>query len=527
MQYSLWHLSVYSFSLLFTILVILVTLRVYVHYLHGEGINYIDKRDFDRVLFYFNRGYKISKYVSRKMRLKFLILFARTHIGNRDYEHAKKVLMDVKREADKRNMIEILAYVYHYLGIIARREGDLKGSLSNYFKSLEYLENAKDPVLLARVYNNIGIAYQFLGELDNALEYFQKCIKIAEAQKMYVRAAKTYSNTAMILKEKGHFHDAMFFLDRCLDVSMRINDYIRANAALMGMGNIHLLLGDYNKAENLYFKALKIAKEIEDLEGIVYILVNLVHLYIQKKDLTAADRFADELKFYSKKYNIELPYVPTAFAALAIEQKNLEKADFYLQKASELCEKIKNYIACTYVSFTIVDLLIERKQFEDALHKLEAMIQHFKEKEHGEFLINAHFRIAELFLEWSEQREHGSIKKAQEHILFAIEYAEKKNHIPLLVKSTSALAQIESYNMNFKTAKEMLIGIKNRIENKGFELLEKELALEIQIIEKQEKACALYASVEYNCNKDLYAMKKLILKQAKDYVRAARNILSF
>lgn len=502
----------------------IAVIKRYTSQLYTKGDNYFNQGNFQMAQKCFKRGYILSRVSSKRLHINFSISLARIFIMQRKMAEAKKLLLRAKTHSEKLNYSEGLGLIYNYLGIITRREGNFKKALQYYTTSIKHLEKSENKALITRVYNNIAIIYHFSGNLENALKYYKMSYELALKLNLKKNAGLSLCNMAAILKERGNFTEALEILKESLELAKDAKDYIGVNTTLMSIGNIYFVLGDFDIAIKYYEDALAIARKIEDVEGIVYTLVNFSQLVINRS-LKDAEKYLLEAKNICEKHDFQTPYVPLGLSTVAMARGDFESAEILLKDALRLSEETKDRISHVNVLFSFIDLLIKSKKFEEALERLEKMKEEFLKKGQGEYLINTHFRMSELFLEWSISDKN--IDKARTHIELAIKYAKEIEHVPLMLKSYSALAQLIAYNLNFDDAKKILLEAHERALQKNFKKLAEAIYSQIEAIDAQKKAYALYKKIakENEDKKKVSTMKELLLKQAKEYISEAITII--
>ncbi|MCG8344076.1 MAG: hypothetical protein MI685_02805 [Chlorobiales bacterium] len=189
-------------------------------------------------------------------------------------------------------------------------QGDFKGSLKLYE---EYVNKTKEKDLIyLSVLQNIGVCNKKLSNIDIALEYYRQALDLSRNLNSKEEEASALSNVAVILKNQGaemfkagkikesyeKFSEAEELFDqateidletenyngvasdllnlgnlyktrlenskaiaafnRCIVYSKKTNNLRTIGSAICGIGNIHLLVGEYDEAIEKYQAALEI-----------------------------------------------------------------------------------------------------------------------------------------------------------------------------------------------------------------------------------------------------------------------------
>ncbi|CAF2072274.1 unnamed protein product [Rotaria magnacalcarata] len=169
------------------------------------------------------------------------------------------------------------AHVYHQLGVMHYHQCKYQQAVTFYEKDLEISGktlSADNPQLGAR-YNNIGLVYNNMGEYSNALEFYEKSVKIKQ-----ISLPPTHSDLTTSYNNIGGVYSSMDEYSKTLEFYEKLHQiYGKAlppthpeladkstlpeknpNRAITysDIGDVHRLMGDYEKALAFHQKALNI-----------------------------------------------------------------------------------------------------------------------------------------------------------------------------------------------------------------------------------------------------------------------------
>ncbi|MFK7807455.1 MAG: tetratricopeptide repeat protein [Saprospiraceae bacterium] len=176
-----------------------------------------------------------------------------------------------------------MVILWNNLGIVARRQSDLKKALEYYFQA--ELHHKPSDFFKAKIYNNIGIIYKTMGNFEKSLEFYQKSLAIKEKLKLQRSISFTLHNIGTLYKQKLDYGEALKYYNRSLDIKNQLKGSNNGlTKTLNNIGNVYLLLGKYEEAEIYYQKHLKVSEAEKNNDEVCRALNNLSALYIQKEN---------------------------------------------------------------------------------------------------------------------------------------------------------------------------------------------------------------------------------------------------
>lgn len=121
------------------------------------------------------------------------------------------------------------------------------------------LETATDAFLEAELYGCIGVVYTMLGQYDEALESYKKGAALRDLDpSARPRLATSYYNIGSIYLSKDMYEDAVAYLDKAKPLCEEFQDSLGLSSIYSAMAVMHADVGEFEKAEDNYQKALKI-----------------------------------------------------------------------------------------------------------------------------------------------------------------------------------------------------------------------------------------------------------------------------
>ena len=281
---------------------------------------------------------------------------AATYGGN--YELALQWFNLAEQELIEKGKSDKLGSLYNNVSITY-------GRMNNEEKAIEYMKKAIDLAelspgnnSLSTYYNNLGSHYYDLGNFEKAVEYHESALVISErmgslelkahslghlgtayllnedwetalqylnrAKNIYLdlnskeHFASTLANISTIYGYQGNYSEALELYPQVLSIFISIGDSYNQSRILLNMGSAAKELGEIDKADLYYRKAIRISENLNDQRGLVMGRINLAETYVIKdKCQDAIDILDDASNLFS---HIE---------SLAYYSFNLALADVY------------------------------------------------------------------------------------------------------------------------------------------------------------------------------------------------------
>ncbi|MEY8019939.1 adenylate/guanylate cyclase domain-containing protein [Muriicola sp. SD30] len=160
------------------------------------------------------------------------------------------------------------AYGEKNMGLAYYYQGDYKKVLSHWSRSLEIFEGIDDAQGISNLSSNLGAVYYSQGSNTRALDLYLRSLNFAEKIKDSLRIA------SVLLNIGGLYADNPNDYDKALDYFNRIPPYLPSlnnpqitTGYLMGVGEVYLLQGRYEKAMGYYKQALELTYGTQDYSG--------------------------------------------------------------------------------------------------------------------------------------------------------------------------------------------------------------------------------------------------------------------
>ncbi len=296
----------------------------------------------------------------------------------------------------KLNWDKGVEYAYQMIGNNYASSLSFKKALSYFKKSLSIAEKAHDMDVVTPMTMNIGSAYLRMGDNVKAEEYLLKTIKLSKEYCIKLNLASTFFNLGVIQTSKLDYSRALdlyIYATRIIEetgnmvivendtfhfiqLDPRIAQYYASQEKSIlssintNIGTSYLQQGNYPRAIEYSFKALKASESLGDKERTLQIIVNIANLYSKNSELEKAfDYMQKSLKLAQELQDRKTE--ATAWLNIGYfyaQQGNQQSALENYQKCLKIAEDISNTIqighACTNIGGAYTDMKNYPKAFE-------------------------------------------------------------------------------------------------------------------------------------------------------------------
>lgn len=195
-------------------------------------------------------------------------------------QEALQIFTDLEDEKGIADAKYSLAGVYYktnlyHLGLIA------------FIDALKIYQKHNDYYNQSRTEKSLGTIYGYIGDQNNAFKSYKSAVKNAKKINNSDLESNVYNNISGILAKNGKLKFAMRFIEKSIQLKEFSNDIRGLGYAIYGKAKVFFYLNEFEKAEQYYFKALAIHKEMGENTGIAMSYTKLGEMYykIDKLDL--------------------------------------------------------------------------------------------------------------------------------------------------------------------------------------------------------------------------------------------------
>ncbi|WP_442264995.1 tetratricopeptide repeat-containing sensor histidine kinase [Tenacibaculum sp. ZS6-P6] len=274
-------------------------------------------------------------------------------------------------------------YAYNNIGLILRQKSNYSKAVEYHIKALKLANHIKNNDIKAYTLNLLGSCYRRLNDVKNALNCHQDALTLTKrssnTESLINKRNKSISvnnigNIYLLLKQ---YDLALEQFESSISISKELNNRLGLAINYQNMGYSQENLGFYDDAIENYYKSLKINKELNSERGQIICYNSIASTYLQKLE------FEKALEIIQKIY------------PLAVEKNN------------------KFYLARTLTNLGIANL--KNNKLKEAKKYLTESVQLSNENNFNRSHTRSLFALAEFYEKKNdEQKAYDFYKKAVE-----------------------------------------------------------------------------------------------------------------
>ncbi len=284
---------------------------------------------------------------------------------------------------------------------------DTENSLILAKETLSYFTVNADDYGKMKALAALGIAYSIKGEYSTAFNFYINSLKIAGKLENVKQEASILVNLASIYMLNQEYDKSLDFLNSAIKKCDDSLPYVKS-LAIINLGILNAVKGDYKSALEYYEDVEKIAQENNFKYQLQIIYTNKAHLFLHLKD------YQEAMKNYklALKYQEELGQLKPIIASLKgigdiyKDKRDFALAEFYYNKADSIAQKYGLHYEISDILLSRSQLLEEKGDFYNAYKKLQ---RHYFIKDSLNQL-NVRKQIAEIETKYELERKQAQIE---------------------------------------------------------------------------------------------------------------------
>ena len=153
------------------------------------------------------------------------------------------------------------------LGIVYENQQNYDQSLHYYLQGLATAEFLEDSLIMAYFYNNISIIYELTGSFRSSIDYNRKASAIFKLLGHDIYYANSLVNLGILYSTLGKIDTARLLYHQAEELQLDLDNHYGLMNLYMGIGDLDLIIKDYNSALSYYLKANKCADLLDYSES--------------------------------------------------------------------------------------------------------------------------------------------------------------------------------------------------------------------------------------------------------------------
>jgi DNA-binding NtrC family response regulator/tetratricopeptide (TPR) repeat protein len=239
-------------------------------------------------------------------------------------DHAKSALTRLREKGEWLGMAE----AYREIALSYHQEGNSEKSLEYFNLGIEIIGERSAPFMLGKLYTDMSGAYWFLRKPKDGVECLEKSITFFDRTEHILNSVIAYNNLGINLLQIGDLNRAEAAIRKALDLATK-SDHVHMAGILDSLGEIKILRGELQEAQDLLEQAVEVAKKRKREWYQAQAMRNLARCFLAQGDLKQAESTARKTIDLSKEIG------ETHYAEMA----GLVLAETYLKNGGfEACE---------------------------------------------------------------------------------------------------------------------------------------------------------------------------------------------
>lgn len=309
---------------------------------------------------YISRELDLKKNIAQSMLLDGEIAMKRDNVSL-----AAKLKNSALNYALKHNLKKEGAEAYNSLALDVE-ESNISKKEEYFLKAISLYKQAGAFYDEAETFKNLSVAYNSIDEPIASIKYAREAIKIKKRIKRY-DLYQEYTMLALNYRILGNYQNALSYALSAEKISENVNvDGFWHGLINNLLGTIYSELKFYDKSIEYYKKAIAIAKENNDTEGVYSITINTARGLYKRGKITEALKILDNSSKYYHSEDCDVEY-PSMYILIYCTLKKYNKAKPYYEQLLKCSNDInsgenKDHLKQEKMYYAMVHFLLKTGQ---------------------------------------------------------------------------------------------------------------------------------------------------------------------
>jgi two-component system NarL family sensor kinase len=237
---------------------------------------------------------------------------------------------------------------------------------------LKILEGKSYNTIEVQINDKLQVLYMQMSQYDKAILFGEKAVQQSRELKMPVFLGPSLSNLAMSYSGKKMPEKAKVLLEEALKISKQLEDINMEASVLLNLADISLLTGDYAMLKVHSERSLLLYRQLGALNGEANSLRALGIYYLQKKEFSKAQENAEKSLTIAKENNYKAEYASglKVLSSIAYAAGDMQAGEKYNRESETiLSEMIEDVLSQKSAN---LEKIYETQKKETQINQLEA-----------------------------------------------------------------------------------------------------------------------------------------------------------
>jgi two-component system, NarL family, sensor kinase len=283
--------------------------------------------------------------------------------------------------AEKINDKRRLAFCLANTAVTYMKMEQYENAVDYFLKATKILEALNNKEQLHVLYNDLSILYAKMRQYARAIQFGRQAVEGSRSLNDSTNLGNALGTLATALISANKSSDAEKYLREGIDISRRTNNKYLLETLLINLSRTEMLSSHIDRQLSANTEALKLAKELDDAEGITISYRLLATYYFNKKDFVQASTYAGQALQVAKAAvqpaNEQQAYLVLSDIALGLQ--NMADYSRFRRQYDSIDQLLLNQQIIRHVKE--METRFEAVKKDDRIHQLE------KENQLKSFLI--------------------------------------------------------------------------------------------------------------------------------------------
>lgn len=230
-----------------------------------------------------------NRFEDTLLRAKAAYRYSRYEYSEGNFKSAARKLEEAIRLSEKTDDKPLKVDAFRALAYLAIEKGELEHAMDCCKWALRLIDTGNDDMFLrARILGLMGLVLMEMGRINEAA--YPLVYAMITFRKMGNKRNESVqlANLALLAQARGHLIESLGFFEHALHLDREIRDVSQRGRKMVGVANVRVELGEFEKGENLLEEALRICRENSEPIGELEAKLGLAELMTQKGESQAA-----------------------------------------------------------------------------------------------------------------------------------------------------------------------------------------------------------------------------------------------